>query len=146
MATTWIHRLNTSDILVYFDTLHEARKYAIQFFLKYNGDLSMTDEQKNSIWFSDLYSDENGVYSAGNSRSLQVSFMLQHGMPPLPAGLTSWNTLGTVLLSPEEAMRLGTEGEPEGFIPGESEGLWKKETRSAKQLDQELETYMQGAA
>jgi len=143
MATVWIQRQNASDILIYFDTLTKGRTYAIQYFLKYTGESSMTEEERNSIWFNDMYSDENGVYHVGDAGALQVSFMVKNTIPPLPKGLTTWNTVGTVLVTPEEAILLGMEGEPEGFIPYESEGLWTKETRSAEELDRELDTYMQ---
>jgi hypothetical protein len=148
MATTWIHRLHASDILVYFKSLREARQYTIQYMLKNINPSDISEEERNSIWFKDHFSDENGVYDVGATTNLQFAFMTEHRMPPLPAlppKISTWNTVGTVLLSPEDALALGPEDEPEGFIPGESEGLWIKETRSAEELDRELETYMQAA-
>lgn len=146
MATTWIHRLHASDILVYFKTLQEARQYTIQYMLKNASPEEISEDERNSIWFKDYFSDENGLYDVGATSNLQLTFMTEHRMPPLPSlapNITTWNTVGTVLLSPEDALALGPKDEPEGFIPGESEGLWIKETRSAEELDRELETYMQ---
>jgi len=54
--------------------------------------------------------------------------------------------MGTVLVSQEEAIELGENDEPNGFIAGESEGVWQREPRTAEELDAELEMYAESAA
>jgi hypothetical protein len=46
-----------------------------------------------------------------------------------------------VLVTAYEALNLGEDGEPDGFEPEESSGLWIKEKRTHEQFDEELSDY-----
>jgi hypothetical protein len=55
---------------------------------------------------------------------------------------SSLNHRGFVNVSPDEAIDLHENIEPDEFIPYESEQIWFKETRTHEELDAELHEYM----
>ena len=132
MATVWIHRALASDILVRFNDLFEASSWSLSYM---NGfpDSSLTLE--------------NGLVTEACTPVIQLSIHNEKDFFPTSISfgdtyLETWNNLGTVEVSQGEAEQLGVSNEPAGFIPYESQGLWKKETRTVEELDEELDQYM----
>jgi hypothetical protein len=90
---------------------------------------------------------ENGLVTEAHTPVIQLSIHNEKDFFPTSISfgdtyLETWNNLGTVEVSQEEAEELGFCFEPEGFIPYESQGLWKKETRTVEELNEELDQYM----
>ena len=132
MATIWIHRCSGSDIIVPAPSKESACKWALCFMNMYASE-GYTLDDKDSWCVSSPY--------------LQISvhgpdFFHQGWSLPGESPPDSWNHEGTVFQYPREAFLLGLNREPVGFIPYESEGLWKKETRTKEELDAELDEYM----
>ena len=134
MATVWIHRTGVCDMIVPHKNINNARQF---------GEMILRNNTKDdSEIYPPEYPDEVGA-----TANLQVTVQgpdffhkgwSRDGNPP-----DSWNHRGTVFLKPLDAFCVSlTNGEPVGFIPYESEGLWKKETRTKEDLDKELEEYM----
>jgi len=48
---------------------------------------------------------------------------------------------GTVLLDPAEALTIFVQDEPEGYLVGESEVIWSRNTKTHADLDAELDDY-----
>jgi hypothetical protein len=89
---------------------------------------------------------ENGLVTEAHTPVIQLSIHNEKDFFPTSISfgdtyLETWNNLGTVEVSQEEAEELGFCFEPEGFIPYESQGLWKKETRTVEELNEELDQY-----
>jgi hypothetical protein len=138
MATVWFHRYHASDMLVFCESVADAYALCVEY-VKKHCPTATCEPYVESI-------EGMNFYGVANTRSVQVSYYSGHDMPPLIyRGITSWNADGTVLVSKKDALLLGKKCEPPGFITGESEGLWKKETRTAAQLDRELDAYMTAA-
>jgi hypothetical protein len=133
MATIWCHRLEASDILVRFPNRTQARAWAKYYLVSFN-------EFDTTIDLDHTY--------VGSIPYIQVSIHDGHDFFPTDfqvakqAHVNCWNDYGTVELAPHEALFLGANGEPDGFIQSESEGLWTKETRTHFELDKELDDYM----
>jgi hypothetical protein len=49
---------------------------------------------------------------------------------------------GTVLVDPAEALTLYGPSEPFGYLAGESESIWQRDSRTHAELDAELDAYM----
>ena len=138
MATIWIHRNHVCDIIIPHKSIKNAREH---------GYLILRNTAKNS---SDICPPKYPEH-IGSNEILRISV---HGPNFFHEGWSldgyppdSWNHRGTVILSPLNGYIMSiSHGEPEGFIPYESEGLWKKETRSKNQLDAELDDYMEHGA
>jgi len=141
LTTVWIHRCGACDILVRFPTREEAYNFCVVI-------LKADDGEVNS-WDCKSFTGPGSCFFAGHSMYLQPSIHdgeFHHAGWSVPGSdfAGPWNDRGTVLVSALEAIQLGNMGEPEGFIPWESESLvWTKETRTAKELDAELEAYME---
>jgi len=136
LSTLWIHRAYACDILVRFDSREKARNFGLNFLEKYGGHDYI------------VYSFHSESIDVGSTNCVQISIHpgeFHHvGWSPDSSWSPdfSWNTDGTVLVNEEEALSLGLNLVPKGFIPGESEdGLWQKNTKTTEQLDLELETY-----
>lgn len=134
MATLWIHRMNASDILVFCDSLLEA------------GQISHPLYQAHHIIPQEDFKITHGFYVIANTGAMQICLYPGHSMPPPHPTMDSWNPSGTVLLPAADAIALalrpeGSNQDPDGFIPGESSGLWEPETRTVDELDRELEAY-----
>jgi hypothetical protein len=142
-TTIWIHRALASDILVRFKTREEAWLFCKELFNR----ISTSDDyyEVNLTWDCESFPNRGSCFDFCATSSLQVSIHdgLFHHVGW--AGVDQpWTTTGTVLVSPEEAIKLGETGEPDGFIPGESEsGIWEKNTKSLDELDEELDRYQQ---
>lgn len=132
LATLWIHRVNASGIIVLCETNEDA--YALSCNI-----LERCEDPVIAHWdcktFPDTI-DQGTCFHSGQSQQFQMSI---HPNSYVPAGY--WNDRGTVRVTAQEAFDLGEEGEPDGFEPYESSGLWEKETRSHAELDQELADY-----
>lgn len=132
MATLWIHRMNASDILVYCKNMIEA------------GEISHPLYEAQHVIPEEHFKITHGFYVIANTGDMQICLYPGQSMPPPHPTLGNWNPYGTVLLPAEDAIALalrpGNE-DPDGFIPGESEGLWEPETRTVDELDKELEAY-----
>lgn len=64
-------------------------------------------------------------------------------LPPPPP--MCWHKSGTVLLDPTEALTLFVDAEPDGYLVGESEAIWSRNTKTHDDLDAELEAYFADA-
>ena len=138
MATAWIHRYHASDMLVFCDSAADAYAVCVEYAEKHCPGYAC-ETYTGSI-------EGMNFYGVSNTPAVQVSYYSGHDMPPLIyRGITSWNADGTVLVSKKDALLLGKKCEPPGFITGESEGLWKKETRTTAELNAELDAYMNAA-
>jgi hypothetical protein len=133
MYRIWIHRPSAADIFVKI-TIDEAinfTRHVLSVHSPDNYNLDHLDIDSLLI---------NGRLYLGDSTSLQISIILENYVPT--EGWEFWNHRGFINATPEEALSLGTECEPEGFIAGESSLPWVKETRTHMELDQELMNYM----
>ena len=117
MARLWIHRATLCDILVDFDTEHEAKNWGLVF-LAIAGE-ELTPPQTNR--------------DIGSTSTLQLSVENTTWQP------NGWNDRGTVLISSYEALQ---SDEPAWFIPYEREDVQMKEMRTIGELDDELDEYM----
>jgi hypothetical protein len=131
VATVWIHRAEASSILVHTYSNDEAYQLSC-YFLQ---DMNATIPDWDYLTFPD-HTEEGRCFHSGMTPNIQVSL---HPGVYVPAPF--WNERGTVLVAPREALELGEHGEPEGFEPWESSGLWTKEARNHEQLNQELADY-----
>lgn len=125
MATAWIHRALASDILVRYDTIHDA-----YLFLK---TLAENDA-------CETIAPEPSVVSV-NGYDIAASETMQYVLVPKNFTAAGWNR-DVVVLWPEEAIALGKEEEPAGFVPGETEQPWAPDRRCLLAIDDELEVYM----
>jgi len=132
MTTIWIHRAYASDILVRFENTTEAYQFAMKAIANANKAYYM-DTGFNGI---PAVIDEDGV-GIVHASNIQIMALPIDGRPkPI------WNPIGFVCVTPEEALELYTNYEPEGFIPYESDSVWTKNTRTKEELDAELDNYM----
>jgi hypothetical protein len=122
MAVVWIRRKQASDILVRFDSITLAQDWGKHFLL------SLQDPE---LRFCEPYDDPDCYL--GVTSNLHVQWDYGANWSPKnwvgPGGIMrdSWNERGTVEVFPEEAVRLGALGEPEGFIPTEPTLISKDE-------------------
>ena len=134
MATIWIHRLCAADILVDFSSIVAAYDFAI----KAARSGGHTDYHIDTM-LSEIFSKPLSINSPPIVANPIMQYMIiPFGTTPDPTSSQS----GFVNVLPEEALALGEEAEPEGFVPYESEGVWMKETRTLEELDEELNNYM----
>jgi hypothetical protein len=132
MATIWIHRAAASDILVDFDSVDNAYDFAVNV-VKSSGHECYTQTSREIIPET-LFSDEVFVAS---TPWIQCMITPRGTIPS-----ANWNTWGFVKVSPDEALALKHDLEPDGFEPYESEMVWQKNTRTKEELDAELDDYM----
>jgi len=135
MATVWIHRAAGPDLLVPIKDAIKAHRWAT---------LYLSTMCANDDFVSP--SDDDWPDEIGCTRDLQVSvhrpwFFHRGWAAPNGVAPDSWNHMGSIQVSRAEAYGLGRYHSPSWFIPGESEGLTKKETRSHAELDAELDDY-----
>jgi hypothetical protein len=144
-AIAFIRRPTACDILVEFNRLdYPNHRYAWQFCQTW---LRLASE--NTCPQADVSYDYRGVGSfwqdqivAAIPAGTAICYQLHDGFPDASYSATyQVNPRGTVRLSHEEALLLGPTGEPDGFIPFESEGIWSPERRTAEELDDELDNY-----
>lgn len=140
MPTLWIHRPLNSDILVWFPKKRESE--AIQFGL----DLLTTSMKYDGCDVLEAHFMEEGLLSLGSTLNLQISLSSSDKFHPNDYTTShhtgSWNSVGFVQVSEDEAIDLGLTGEPEGFSPGSSQEIWKRDYRTIEELDLELDNYM----
>jgi len=135
MPTIWIHRSQAADILVDFESIIDAYSFAIrhiQEVVPYNYMIETT--LQDVLNHTELPEQGIDIIHSANFQTAIIPI----SVTPDP----SWNTDGFVKVSQEEAMLLGSDKNPEGFIPYESERVWMKETRTMAELDAELDNYM----
>jgi hypothetical protein len=130
-ATLWIHRAEASGIIVHCYSNDEAYQLSCDFLQ----DMNATIPDWDYLTFPD-HTEEGRCFHSGSTPSIQISI---HPGSYVPAPF--WNERGTVLVTAHEALNLGEHGEPEGFEPEESSGLWIKEKRTHEQFDEELSDY-----
>jgi hypothetical protein len=136
MPTIWIHRARASDILVDFNDIAEAYSFAVQLIQQIaNYDYVVENTFEDVINYINLPLDGVDLIQSDNMQIVMI--------PLYVTPESHWNNSGFIKVMPHEAILLGSEKDPEGFIPYESERVWTKETRTTKQLDAELEHYMQ---
>ena len=130
--TLWVHRARASGILVDFHDNQEREAYLLATkILEANGEHSIS----NMYGDGPIEFDEGGSFDIGCTPFLQLSLhYTPYGFhPKYFSGFgqawdqiaTVWSRDGYALVSPEEAIALGPFGEPDGFVPGESE-IWIK--------------------
>jgi hypothetical protein len=132
MATIWIHRASASDILIDFDSWDTAYEFAVKT-AKNSGHEYFIENERIAIPET-LFSDEVMVASTSY---LQFIITPLGKIPP-----ASWNSVGFVKVSPDVAVALEHDLEPDGFEPYESEMVWEKNTKTKIELDAELDAYM----
>jgi len=110
VATLWIHRIATCDLLVYFGSRKDAYDFGIDF-LEFHGDAS-----KRTYDWDYVTMDEDDCHNLPASYDLQLSI---HDGEFFHAGwrdMSGWDIWGSALISPEEALELGNNDQPTGFI------------------------------
>jgi len=138
LTTVWIHRASAADILVHCSSRFSAYFFAEDMLERHGGsDATIKD------W--DFASFTDNGFDVGSSPSLQVS--IHNGCFNPNNWFTEheihcWNHRGTLLITAQEALALGEQGEPEGFIPYESEAIWTRNVQTERELDHELATYI----
>jgi hypothetical protein len=134
MPLLWIHRATVADIFIPIGYFDEARVYTKRL-LMHNSpdDHNMFDVDMDELNFT-------GNADLGCSPNLQVSYISNTYVPN--EGWEFWNDDGYIMSNKEEAIMLGSNGVPDGFIAGESSIPWVKEVRTHKELDAELDDYM----
>ena len=135
MLYVWIHRVNACDILVNFNDITDAYMFAIQAQLNVDHDYTLHTDFNQLSAYTELPS--IGICIT-QSDSLQIIILNNDNNNPN----FSFNNRGFVNVSPDEAIDLHENIEPDGFIPYESEQIWFKETRTHEELDAELDEYM----
>jgi len=134
MPLLWIHRATVADIFVPIGYLAEARTYTEKLLsINSPNDYTMMNVDVEELNFT-------GHADLGVSPGLQIAFIFDNYIPY--NGWEFWNPDGYIMSSKNEAMTLGDDKVPEGFVPGESSTPWVKEVRTHKQLDAELDNYM----
>ena len=105
MPLLWIHRALATDLRVYFDTAANAYVFGKKL-------LDMQDESPDiSIYDEELFL-ITGSLTVGQTTNLQISIETDTFEPEHEAGWHYWNSEGCVVVSKEEAERLGERKEP----------------------------------
>jgi hypothetical protein len=138
MPVLWIHRSGASDILIQFSEMRkqDAIAFAHNFLYEVSDGHCVTETEDAG----------NDMITLGASASVQIalaSFDNFHPNDYLNMGLSqqTWNPRGFVQIAEDEARDLGLTGEPEGFVPYSSQGIWKPDYRTQDDLDAELDEY-----
>jgi hypothetical protein len=140
MATTWIHRAHACDLLIQF-TDHTFFRNSWRFGADYLEYISTDDDRAEiTYYFPDFIGD---IAPIGYTTSEQVLCYMGLDAPLPQLSGESFSSNGYAIVSMEEALTLGKYGIPEGFIPGEIDGVWRREERTVEELDQELDEYNQ---
>lgn len=134
MPLLWIHRPTVADIFVPINSLVDAMAYTKRLLIHNSPDDNLImDVDMDELNFT-------GYADIGVSPNLQIAYMFNSYVPA--EGWEYWNPDGYIMSNTDEAITLGHNKLPEGFVPGESSTPWVKETRTHKQLDAELDNYM----
>ena len=145
MPTLWIHRSDSSDILVRYS--EQRREDAITFARTLLNDTYPYDDY---ITDSEVMDYDLGIQMLGTSSHLQIILASSDTFHPTEYTSknhpvpTSWNNKGFIQVAEDEARDLGITGEPEGFVPGSSQGIWKRDCRTVDELNAELDMYNTG--
>jgi len=147
--TLWIHRLQGSGILVEFKDKQEKDAYDLGVWRL----MCDTNYLINHTYSGPIKYDDNNHISIGQSDNYHISlhYTANRFHPKMFKGFNmphhldysnnEWSPDGYVLVSKDEVYTLPCGVEPEGFIPGESQRVWKKERRTHAELDAELDEY-----
>jgi len=128
IATLWIHRNHASDMLLRFTTAFEAHQFGARFLFEYR--TPVEEETFIEKWDEEIYT-EGCVIGVGDTPCLQLSVHPGEFHPNGYLGIEEWNEYGTFIVTPEEALELGSTDE-----------LLEKCHRTKEELDQELDDYM----
>lgn len=138
MPTLWIHRSSASSILVQFSQKRreDAIKFAKEFLLENCAKDDFVTEPQSS---------GEAVELIGSTSQLHISIASSDNFHPNTYNPDyhkgTWSESGFAQIPEDEARDLGLTGEPEGFVPGFSQIIWKKDYRTAAELDAELDAY-----
>ena len=140
MASVWIHRSHACDILVRCGSRRAAYTFAVS--ILQSKEDSKINPANEMIYGTMNTSNEPfypllGEFFVGASNSVQCIVVNDYFRPGY-----YWNASGAVVVSEEEAIALGDMDEPYWFVPGETDKPVKKEMRTHRQLDDELDWYM----
>jgi hypothetical protein len=144
-ATAFIRRPTACDILVEFNRSdYPNHRSAWQFCQAWLRSVS-----ENTCPEAEVSYDYRGIGSfwqdqivAAIPAGTAICYELHDGFPEASYSATyKVNPRGTVRLTQQEALLLSPTGEPDGFIPFESEGIWSPERRTREELDDELDNY-----
>jgi len=138
MPTLWIHRSKASSILVWFpdNRRGDAIKFAKNF---------LRENCEKDDFITEAPPSGDPVELIGSTNELHISIASSDNFHPdnyrseIHRG--TWSRHGFVQVAEDEARDLGLMGEPEGFVPGYNQNIWKKDYRSAAELDVELDVY-----
>jgi len=140
-ATAFIRRPSSCDILVSFNRPgYPNHLRAWRFCQRW---LRLTSQ--NTCPEADVPYDERGVDGywcdqtvASTPVGTAICYCLHDGFPEAPYSESSQvNPRGTVSLTQQEALLLGPEGEPEGFVPYASEGILSYDRPPTEDTDTE---------
>jgi len=143
--TLWIHRMQGSGILVEFKDKEEKDAYDLGVWRL----MCDTHYVIDHTYSGPIKYDDNNHISIGQSDNYHVSlhYTRVSFRPRMSKGHNPDYTVGElspdgyVLVDKDEVYHLPSGVEPEGFIPGESDRVWKKERRTHAELDAELDEY-----
>jgi len=132
MPTLWIHRECASAILVRFSgsRITDAIYLGVRF-------LQENVEDESEITWQLSVGQENRI-GIGYTNNIQISIMNSDDFCP------DLNAFGIVQVAEDEARDLGLTGEPEGFVQGPNDEVWRMDNRSEIELDSELSAYHNG--
>ena len=147
--TLWIHRSRASGILIKFPEAEEeaAYKMALWHLINDKEYCYRLDYESNGQPIDYGKAGHISIGQSGNYQMVLSNIENFHPImfspnPPWQGYTREWSPAGYVLLSKADAYKLALDEEPEGFTPGESQQIWKKETRTHAELDVELDEYM----
>jgi hypothetical protein len=139
MPILWIHRASACDILVWFP------KWRRQEAVEFTNNLLM--ETSGDEYYTEPDTMDRDIVMLGYSSNLQITLCSSDNFHPneyQPAHYQTveyWSPRGYAQVAEDEARDLGLTGEPEGFIPGSSQEIWRRDYRTAEELNRELDNY-----
>ena len=138
MPTLWIHRSKASSILVWF--AENRREDAIKFAKNFLRENCQKDD-----FITEPEPSGDAVELIGSTNELHISITASDNFHPdnyrSEFHRGTWSHHGFVQVAEDEARDLGLRGEPEGFVPGNNQNIWKKDYRTAAEHDVELDVY-----